>query len=220
MSNKLVNTPNQLQNICFSDEATFNLRGEVNKHNCRYWSTENPNLMREEHCQYPEKLNVWLGIYGDHVIGPIFIDGNLTGEKYLDMLENIIDPTITHLLENDDMLDENLLYFQQDGAPPHYTLPVRQFLNRTFPNSWIGRRGPIEWPARSPDLTPLDFFVWGHLKNKIFQNQPDSLADLRQRIINECEKITPVMLQNVRAEFEDRLYFCLENSGKHFEHLL
>ena len=49
--------------------------------------------------------------------------------------------------------------FQQDGAPPHWGLQVRQFLSETFLDRWIGRDGPILWPPRSPDITPLDFFL-------------------------------------------------------------
>lgn len=32
------------------------------------------------------------------------------------------------------------------------------FLNDLFSNFWIGRYGPKEWPARSPELTPSDIF--------------------------------------------------------------
>ncbi|EFN72307.1 hypothetical protein EAG_00103, partial [Camponotus floridanus] len=63
-------------------------------------------------------------------------------------------------------------------------------------------------------------FLWGHLKSKIYETQPASLEDLRQRIVNECHKITPQMLQNVRQRFEQNLYYCMEAGGQHFEHLL
>ena len=35
-----------------------------------------------------------------------------------------------------------------------------------FPEKWIGRRGPIDWPARSPDLTPMDFFLSGNTQEQ------------------------------------------------------
>ncbi|KYQ59324.1 hypothetical protein ALC60_01634, partial [Trachymyrmex zeteki] len=107
-----------------------------------------------------------------------------------------------------------------DGTPPHYARLVREYLNKTFPGRWIGRRGPIEWPPRSPDLSPLDFFLWGHLKSKIYATQPTSLEGLRQRIINESHQIIPQMLQNVRQRFEQNLYYCMEVDGQHFEQLL
>lgn len=220
MSEMLINRPEQLHNICFSDEATFSLQGDVNKHNCRYWSIENPRILREGHTQRPQKLNVWAGILGNNIVGPLFIDGNLNGDKYLDMLENNIDPAITDTIENNEGFNENIVIFQQDGAPPHHALPVRQFLNRVFPNRWIGRRGYVEWPARSPDLTPLDFFLWGYIKNKVYITQPDTLQILRERINAACREITPDMLQNVRNEFTNRLYYCLAEDGRHFEHLI
>lgn len=217
---------NFIKNICFTDEASFFLNGFVNKHNCRYWDNINPHIFREEHTQYPQKINVWAGILGNKIIGPIFMEENLTGELYLDLLENVINPLITESLENQIdqdgnlLLDEENLFFQQDGAPPHYALPVRNWLNETFPDKWIGRRGAIEWPARSPDLTPLDFFLWGHLKSVVYKTQPRDIPELRRRIVEECQRITPETFQNLREQFELRLYHCLTNNGGHFEHLI
>lgn len=209
---------NYMFDICFSDECSFYLNGIVNRHNCRYWSDENPRLFREVHTQHPEKLNVWAGIYGNHIIGPFFIPGNLTGQIYLDLLENAIYPALVQVLENEE--DHQTIIFQQDGAPPHFVQPVRQFLDENFPHAWIGRRGHIEWPPRSPDLAPLDFFLWGHLKSKIYATQPESLDDLRNRIINECRQITPQILSNVRERFQQNLFYCMEVNGAHFQHLI
>ena len=65
------------------------------------------------------------------------------------------------------------LYFMQDGAPAHYATTVRAWLDVNFENRWIGRRGPIEWPARSPDLTVADFFLWGYVNsNKQLHKEP------------------------------------------------
>ncbi|RZC39627.1 hypothetical protein BDFB_015140, partial [Asbolus verrucosus] len=75
--------------------------------------------MDQIHTQYPQKVNVWCGIIGQNIIGPFFINGNLTRQ-------------------------------------------VRQYLDETFPGRWIGRRDAIEWPARSPDLTLHNFFLWGY----------------------------------------------------------
>lgn len=217
---------NLLHNICFTDECSFFLNGNVNKQNCRYWSDENPKHFREGHTQYPEKVNVWAGILGNAIIGPLFIQENLTGELYLNLLEEVIDPLITASLENqldaggNRILQEDLIHFQQDGAPPHYFLPVRQWLTQNFPDRWIGRRGPVEWPPRSPDLTPLDFFLWGHLKSVVYKTKPQNLEDLKARISAACREIQVEVFRNVREEYENRLYYCLQNNGQHFENLL
>ncbi|EFN72314.1 hypothetical protein EAG_00021, partial [Camponotus floridanus] len=68
-----------------------------------------------------------------------------------------------------------------------------------FEGRWIGRNGPtINWPARSPDLTPLDFFLWGKLKEEIYKEVPTTQENMRQRIIAACSRITPETLQAVR----------------------
>ncbi|EFN87298.1 hypothetical protein EAI_02616, partial [Harpegnathos saltator] len=55
-------------NIVFSDECTFTLKGEVNRHNCRYWSDTNPRWMQEPRTQYPQKVNVWGGILNNSIV--------------------------------------------------------------------------------------------------------------------------------------------------------
>ena len=140
MMNRINAAPNFLNNIVFSDEATFQLNGEVNRHNCRYWSDHNPHWMLEAHTQYPQKLNVWAGIINNTLIGPFFIEGNLNGEIYLRMLRDQIIPAI-QAIAGENM---NNIYFQQDGAGPHYHQQVRAYLGKIFNGRWIGRRGPIE----------------------------------------------------------------------------
>ncbi|CAH0391520.1 unnamed protein product [Bemisia tabaci] len=218
MLQKLEADPAMVEKICFSDESTFFLNGVLNRHNCRYWSDSNPHEFREAHSQFPQKINVWAGILNDKIIGPFFIDGNLTGELYLQLLEDAVVPKMVEVLEELDAEFEP--WFQQDGAPAHYALVVRNFLNNEFPQRWIGRRGFIEWPARSPDLTPCDFFLWGHLKSKVFETPPADIEELKQRITEECRKITPEMLQKVREEFVNRLFYCQEVNGAQFEHLI
>lgn len=210
-----------VQNIIFTDEATFTLSGEVNRQNCRYWAKENPHWSRETHTQYPQKINVWCGIVRDIILGPYFFERTLTGEIYLIFLQNEVIPSITARFPDYDDLTQfqRALFYQQDGAPPHYAAPVRAYLNQMFPNRWIGRRGPIEWPARSPDLTPLDFFLWGYLKSKVYINRPNTLDELKIRIREEVQRITPDVLRNCQEEFRNRLGYCLAVQGAQFEHL-
>ena len=64
-------------------------------------------------------------------------------------------------LENVPLATLFAMYFQHDGAPSHCTRHVMQHLHDTFHSMWIGRGSTINWPPRSPDLTPLDFYLWG-----------------------------------------------------------
>ena len=74
------------------------------------------------------------------------------------------------------------IVFQQDGAPPHWGSHVRRFLDATFPNMWIGRDDPTLLPPRLPDITPLDFFLWGYVKGKVFSTPVPNITNLKARI--------------------------------------
>ncbi|KYN16168.1 hypothetical protein ALC57_11579, partial [Trachymyrmex cornetzi] len=107
-----------------------------------------------------------------------------------------------------------------DGAPCHFGLIVRNLLNNIFPGRWIGRRGPIEWPPRSPDLTPLDNFYWGFLKNKVYETKPTDIDKLKERKFQCPNTITRETLQKVKDNFYARLGYCQVAEGHQFEHLI
>ena len=76
----------------------------------------------------------------------------------------------------------------QDGAPPHYANSVRNLLN-ALPGGWIGRYGTIEWVPRSPDLMPMDFFLWGAKKDPVYNSKPHSLDDFKIAIMTHFNDI-------------------------------
>jgi hypothetical protein len=73
---------------------------------------------------------------------------------------------------------------------------------------------------RSPDLTPLDFYLWGTLKNVVYRRKPATLAALREEIEMSCTAITVDTLVNVDRAVVRRNQNCLDANGNHFEHLL
>ena len=72
------------------------------------------------------------------------------------------------------------MIFQQDNAPPHFS-KVHTWLNKKLNGRWIGRSGLVSWASRSPDLIPLDFFLWGYLNTKVYKTRVDDIADLKER---------------------------------------
>lgn len=143
-----------LTKILFTDEATFTRNGLNNTRNCHIWNEVNPHATTESNFQRRFSVNVWCGVIGRNLIGPYIFNGRLSGEIYLDFLQN----QLFDLLDDVPLMTLRDMHFQHDGAPAHFDRRVTQFLNESFPNRWIGRGGPISWPARSPDLNPLDFF--------------------------------------------------------------
>lgn len=207
---------NFFRSVLFSDESSFANNGIINRHNMHFWSADNPHWLRQVDHQRPWSVNVWCGIIGPRLIGPYFIDGTLNGDKYRDFLEN-------HLLEllEDLTLDElGNLWFQHDGCPAHFSIQARTVLDQMFNGRWIGRGGPVHWPARSPDLTSPDFFLWGYLKGKVYETIPTTPENMRDRIIRACAEIPAEMLGECVSSFTKRVNKCIESQGHHFEHLL
>lgn len=194
--------------IMWSDEAQFCMNGHVNKHNCCYWDYQNPRI------QIPvpndrRGINVWCGISSGGLVGPYFFDGNVTSDAYLTLLEDFASP---HLLQNQ-------IYLQQDGAPPHFGLIVRHWLNNNMPHRWIGRGGPFDlnfpWPPRSPDLTVCDFFLWGYIKERVYaRGMPATLQELRDAIQEECAAVPAEMCARACRSVTSRYEDCIAAEGK------
>lgn len=218
----LLQQSNQQRNftsfILFTDEATFSKEGIFNHHNLHEWALENPHNVRQHGFQDRFAVNVWSGIVGNHLIGPYLLPERLTGDVYSAFLQE----TLPQLLQNVPNHILRQLWFQHDGAPAHFSRVAREILNERYPNRWIGRGSPIPWPARSPDLTPLDFFLWGHMKNLVYATPVESEQDLVARIVAAAGEITdnPQIFEGVRQSLERRCRLCINQNGSHFEHLL
>ena len=146
--------PILINNILFSDEATFHTYGKFNGHKCRIWADEKPPNFLEWERDTP-KVNIWLGMTQSKAYGPFFFaEATVAEPPYLDMLEQFPEPQIL----TDVILDTVVV--QIDGAQCHYAINVRDYLNRRFPVLWIDHGGHQPWAARSPNLKPLDIFFF------------------------------------------------------------
>ncbi|GFT32593.1 uncharacterized protein TNCV_3145461 [Trichonephila clavipes] len=112
------------------------------------------------------------------------------------------------------------MWYQHDGAPAHKSEQPCTFLAQTFDTRIIGYGGQQEWPLRSPDPSPLDFFLWGFLKSKVYERESTGKSDLLNRISMACRSVIPTMLQKLQAEFLTWVWYCISAEGSHFEHYL
>ena len=82
------------------------------------------------------------------------------------------------------------MWIQHGGAPSHVSIvDVRNQLNAVFSGRWIGRGGSIPWLVRSPDLSPLDYFLWGYLKSLVFETPVETDMEFVVRIVAACDVI-------------------------------
>lgn len=146
-----------LAKIISSDEAHFHLGGYINKQNCRIWGAENPKIIFEKPL-HPERVTVWCGLWVGGIIEPYLFENQagkavtVNGERYRNMIEQFF------WTEIKDIGVEHM-WFQQNDAPCHTSRATFELLRTKFPYRLISCHGDVNWPPRSSDLTPLDFFL-------------------------------------------------------------
>ncbi|GFS87311.1 DUF4817 domain-containing protein [Trichonephila clavipes] len=97
------------------------------------------------------------------------------------------------------------LWFQQDGATCHAAPATINLLKDTFGDRLISRFGPVNWPPRSRDLIPLDYFLWGYVKSLVYADKPQTLDHLEDNIRRVIADIRPQMLEKVIENWTSRL---------------
>ncbi|GFX53885.1 uncharacterized protein TNCV_1598311 [Trichonephila clavipes] len=190
--NEIAIVPDFHKRILFSDEAHFWLNGYVNKQNCRIWSEANPQVYVETSL-HPEKLTVWCALWAGGIIGPYFF-------------------------KNDE--GHNELWFQQDGATCHTARATIDLLKDTFGDRLISRFGPVNWPPRSCDLTPLDYFLWGYVKSLVYADKPQTLDHLEDNIRHVIADIRPQMLGKVIENWTSRLDYIRASRGSRMPEII
>ena len=138
---------------------------------------------------------VWVGLTrAGVVLGPHFAERNLDTREYLRIIRY-------HVIQRDfhvHNIDRNNMWWQQDGAPAHTSNATMQYLRGQFPLRLMSKRGDWPWPPRSPDLAICDFFLWGYLKQQIWNvphdQQPQNLEELRNSIVTACRNLEQRMI--------------------------
>ncbi|GFT55831.1 uncharacterized protein TNCV_566921 [Trichonephila clavipes] len=105
------------------------------------------------------------------------------------------------------------LWFQQDGATCHTARATIYLLKDTFGDRLISRFGPVNWPPRYCDLTPLDYFLWGYAKSLVYANKPQTLDHLEDNIRRVIADIRPQMLKKIIENWTSRLDYIRASCG-------
>jgi hypothetical protein len=90
---------------------------------------------------------------------------------------------------------------------------VRDYLDATLPSRWPGRGSPLAWPPRSPDITLLDFFLWGYVKDKVYATKVTSVEAMNIQITTFRRS----MQAGTWEELEFRLDVPRATQGAHTE---
>jgi hypothetical protein len=176
---------------------------------------DNPHGTLKNNYQHRFAANVWCGIIGDQLIGPYIFPQRLTGDIYANFLQD----DLSALLGNVPLYTRRQMYYQHDGAPPHFSQVVKQYLNHRFPKWWIGRGGAHNWPTRSPYLNPLDCHVWGYTKDMVYAHEVNTREELLHQILGAARSINnAAVLRKVTSCLVTRVKKFIQ-ADRHFEKL-
>ena len=95
------------------------------------------------------------------IIGPVFLERSIDSQAYLDLINDHIVPGLCRSFHQQQNGAFRRMWYVQDGAPAHHALPGRNHLQELFDNRVVRMGHQIDWSARSPDFSPLDFYLWG-----------------------------------------------------------
>ncbi|GFX01982.1 uncharacterized protein TNCV_371711 [Trichonephila clavipes] len=130
----------------------------------------------------------------------------VNGDRYRAIITNFFIPE----LNNHDVQE---LWFQLDGATCDTARATIDLLKDTFGDRLISRFGPVNWPPRSCDLTPLDYFLWGYVKSLVYADKPQTLDPLEDNIHRVIADIRPQMLEKVIENWTSRLDYIRASRG-------
>ncbi|GFX18966.1 hypothetical protein TNCV_322711 [Trichonephila clavipes] len=195
--NEIAVVPDFHKRILFSDEAHFWLNGYVNKQNCRIWSEANPQVYVETPL-HPEKLTVWCALWAGGIIGPYFFKND---EGHNVTVNGAVVPTRRRNMS-------------------HTARATIDLLKDTFGDRLFSRFGPVNWPPRSCDLTPLDYFLWGYVKSLVYADKPQTRDHLEDNIRRVMADIRPQMLEKVIENWTSRLDYIRVSRGSHMPEII
>ncbi|GFU16504.1 DUF4817 domain-containing protein [Trichonephila clavipes] len=112
------------------------------------------------------------------------------------------------------------LWFQQDGATYHTARATIDLLKDTFGDRLISRFGPVNWPPRSCDLTPLDYFLWGYVKSLVYADKSQTLDHLEDNMHRVIADIRPQMLEKVIENWTSRLDYIRASRASHMPEII
>lgn len=144
-----------------------------------------------------KKSLFWAALSSTGIIGPFFFEDTegeavtINSERYLKLMKSKFLPALRRKVVNFDDV-----WFQQDGATPHTAGCVLQWLDNTFGDQYISYRTANVWPPHTPDLNPLDFFLWGYLQDRVYSPSPQTTEDLKTATTRE---IRPISVDTCKA---------------------
>ena len=112
------------------------------------------------------------------------------------------------------------IWFQQDGAMCHTAEATLDVLRPVFEDRIIKRRADVVWPPRSYNLTPLNYYLWGAVKDKFYADKPETIDALKDNIREAIGEIQLHIIANVLKNWIERVSYCMVIPGSHLNEII
>ena len=168
---------------------------------------------------YPQRITVWCGFWAGGIIRPYFFENqagvaiSVNELHYRNMIKEFLCPELGDM-------DVDDVYFQQDCATCHTSGETIGLLREKFPGRMISRNDDFNWLPKSCDLTPLDFFLWGYVKDKVYADAPQSIQELKEKTRTVIDEIEPQMYKKVMENFIKKAWSCKRSRGGHINDIV
>ena len=188
-------------NVIWSDENKFNLFGSDGKVMI-WWSTKEELELR---CTMPTvkhgggNVKCW-GYFSPSGVGNlVFIDGNMTGELYRDILQKNLLQSAKKL----NMAKDG--WFQHDNDPKHTARIVTNWLDQK-------RIQRLKWPSFFPDMNPIEH-LWDKVERRMKKEQPKNEKDLQECLTRVWNGIEKPVLKKLVDSVPNRLNEVIRMKG-------
>ncbi|GFU89349.1 transposable element Tcb2 transposase [Trichonephila clavipes] len=198
-------TQQQWASVLFTDESRFTMESDSGR--LLIWREQRTRYHQsntvERHSYRGGGILVWAGIsLGGHTDLHVFHGGTVTGLRYRDeILDPYVRPYAAAICNDFILMDDN--------ARPHRARIVEEYLE----DHGLERK---EWPARSPDLNPIEH-LWDYLGREVaaLNPPPRSLHELKQGLLCVWSSLPIPVSDNLINSMGNRCRQCIQVRGGH-----
>ncbi|GBN33471.1 hypothetical protein AVEN_58101-1 [Araneus ventricosus] len=179
--------------------------------------------IKDEYLFILKRVAVWCGFTASFIVGPFFFEeigpaGPVTYTVKGVYYESLLCNHVIAVLQQRACVGSTI--FMQDGAPHKHAFRKRLLSMHFGSDMIISRHFSTNWPPRSPDFNPCDFWLWNYLKHGVFSGLIANLTELKTRIVQHIHNLSTDTLRSVVEDAISRFELVARNVGQHIEHFL
>ena len=112
------------------------------------------------------------------------------------------------------------IWFQHDGPTCHTAEATLDVLRFVFEDRIISRRADGVWPFQSCDLTPLDYYLRGVVKDNCYSDKQETIDTFKDNIREAIGEIQLHTIDNMLKNWTDRVGYSMASRDRHLNEII